>query len=37
MTAEETAKMREEMKAGGFDPTKPDIDGKFIRWLRERY
>jgi hypothetical protein len=35
MPSEEAVKMREEMKASGFDPAKPNIDSKFIRWLQD--
>ena len=33
--ADEATKMREAMKASGFDPAKPNIDSKFIRWLQD--
>jgi hypothetical protein len=29
------AKTKEEMLARGYDPEKPNLDGKFLNWLRE--
>jgi len=29
------ARAREEMKAQGYDPAHPNIDGKFFRWLQD--
>ncbi len=34
--AEVAAKAKEEMLAGGYDPEKPNVDGKFLNWLRNR-
>jgi hypothetical protein len=31
---EDAAKAMEEMRAGGYDPDKPNIDGKFLDWLQ---
>lgn len=32
--AESAAKAKEEMRAGGYDPDKPNADIKFLDWLR---
>jgi hypothetical protein len=29
------AKAREEMLAHGYDPAKPNLDSKFLNWLRD--
>ncbi len=34
ISAEDGKKAKEEMLAGGYDPDKPNIDGKFLDWLR---
>lgn len=33
--AETVAKAKEEMLANGYDPNTPNVDGKFLDWLRE--
>jgi hypothetical protein len=32
-SAEDAAKAKEEMRARGYDPEKPNVDGKFLEWL----
>ena len=34
--AEIVAKAKEEMLACGLDPEKPNLDGKFLSWLRDK-
>lgn len=34
LSTDEVAKAKEEMRAGGYDPDKPQIDSKFLDWLR---
>ncbi|HTM38668.1 MAG TPA: hypothetical protein VL156_18085 [Terriglobales bacterium] len=33
--AEFVAQVREQMRAEGYDPTRPNIDAKFLRWLED--
>jgi hypothetical protein len=33
-SAEDVVKAKEEMRAGGYDPDKPNIDTKFIDWTK---
>lgn len=33
-SAETVEKVKEEMRAGGCDPDKPNVDRKFLEWLR---
>jgi hypothetical protein len=33
-SAEIVEKAKEEMRAGGYDPDKPNVDNKFLDWLR---
>jgi hypothetical protein len=33
-SAETLGKAKEEMRAGGYDPDKPNVDIKFLDWLR---
>jgi hypothetical protein len=36
MSAEEAAKLREQMQAEGFDLEHPKVDEKFLAWMRDR-